>query len=182
MALKSTIFKVELQIADMDRHYYATHALTLARHPSETDERMMVRVLAFAFFASERLAFGKGLSEDDEPALVACNYDGSVDLWVEVGLPDEKRLRKAASRASRVVVVAYGGRVADLWWEKLASRVAGLKNLLVLSLAGEESLALSALAQRSMRLQCTLQDGSVLLTDEKEALGLHPKTTMGVWP
>ena len=115
MALKATIFKAQLQIADMDRHYYAEHALTLARHPSETDERMMVRLLAFALNADESLEFGKGLSNEDEPALWRKDLTGVIEHWIEVGLPDEKSLRKACGRATQVRLYTYG-RGAAKWW------------------------------------------------------------------
>src|SRR5512147_2812560 len=113
MALSATTCKAELAISDMDRHYYATHALTLAQQPSETDERMMIRLLAFALFAHERLEFGKGLSTTEEPALWLKEYSGEIRLWIEVGLPDERALRKACGRAENVVVLAYGGRAMD---------------------------------------------------------------------
>ena len=115
MALKATIFKAALQIADMDRGYYAEHPLTIARHPSETDERMMLRVLAFALHAGPGLAFGRGLSTDDEPDLWQRDLTGAIRLWIDVGLPDEKLVRRACGRADEVVVYAYG-RGADLWW------------------------------------------------------------------
>ncbi len=117
MALKATIFKVELQVADMDRSYYGDHALTIARHPSETDERMMLRVLAFALHAGPDLAFGKGLSTDDEPDLWQRDLTGAIALWIDVGQPDEKLLRRACGRAREVVVYAYG-RGVDLWWDR----------------------------------------------------------------
>ena len=116
MALKATIFKAGLQIADMGRNYYHDHALTLARHPSETSERMMVRLLAFALNASETLTFGKGLSTDDEPDLWQKDLTGAIDLWIDVGLPDEKSIRKACGRAAQVRIYSYGGRNAELWW------------------------------------------------------------------
>ena len=115
MALKATIFKAAVQIADTDRNYYQTHALTLARHPSETDERMMVRLLAFALHAHESLLFGKGLSADDEPDLCRKDLTGAIQLWIDVGQPDEKRLRKACGRASQVVVYSYGTTSARAW-------------------------------------------------------------------
>ena len=117
VALKSTIFKVALQVADMERGYYADHALTIARHPSETDERMMLRVLAFALHAGPDLAFGKGLSTDDEPDLWQRDLTGAIGLWIDVGQPDEKLLRRACGRARQVVVYAYG-RGVDLWWDR----------------------------------------------------------------
>jgi uncharacterized protein YaeQ len=98
MALKATVVKAELQVSDMDRHYYASHNLTLAQHPSETDERLMVRLLAFALNADERLEFGKGLSSDDEPDLWRRDYTGDIELWIDLGQPDESRIRKASGR------------------------------------------------------------------------------------
>ena len=88
MAIKSTIFKIDLQITDLDRNYYQTHALTIARHPSETDERMIVRVIAFALHAHASLEFGKGLSAEDEPDLWRRDLTGTIEQWIEVGLPD----------------------------------------------------------------------------------------------
>ena len=117
MALKSTIYKAELQIANMDRHYYADHSLTIARHPSETDERMMVRVAAFALFAQERLEFCKGLSDIDEPDLWQKDLTGAIETWIEVGQPDERRIAKASGRSNEVIVIAYGGRTSEIWWQ-----------------------------------------------------------------
>lgn len=174
MALKSTVFKAELQVSDLDRHYYATHALTLARHPSETDERMMVRLLAFALFADERLEFGRGLSTGDEPALWLKDLTGAIELWIEVGLPDERELRKACGRAKRVVVLSYGGRGADLWWTQNREKLERLRNLAVLSLPTEASQGTAALASRSMSLQCTIQDGQAWLTDGDRTVHINP--------
>lgn len=175
MALKSTIYKATLNISDMDRGYYAEHALTLAQHPSETEERLMVRLLAFALFADERLEFGKGLSTTDEPALWLKEYSGDVRLWIEVGLPDERVLRKAAGRAEEVVALAYGGRTVGLWWDKEGPPLARLANLRVLAIDGEQSAALAAMAERSMQLQCTIQDGQVWITDGPRTVLIEPR-------
>jgi uncharacterized protein YaeQ len=164
MALKSTIYKAEIQIADMDRHYYADHALTIARHPSETDERMMVRLATFAFFADERLELAKGLSDTDEPDLWQKDLTGAIQTWIEVGQPDERRLAKASGRAEQVIVVAYGGRTSQIWWEGLRGKVERLRNLEVWSLAEGVGEALAGLAERTMRLQFTVQDGAAWLT------------------
>jgi uncharacterized protein YaeQ len=161
MALNSTTYKAELQISDMDRHYYATHALTLARHPSETEERLMVRLLAFAMFADERLQFGKGISSDEEPDLWRKDLTGEILDWIELGQPDEQRVRRACGRARHVVVVNYGGRAADLWWEKNAVSLSRSKNLTVIDIAASSVSALAALAERTMRLQCMIQDHQV---------------------
>lgn len=170
MALKATIFKAELQIADMDRHYYQDHALTIARHPSETDERMMVRLLAFALHADESLVFGKGLSTDEEPDLWQKDLTGAIDLWLDVGLPDEKRLRKAAGRARQVVVYSYGGSGADRWWSQAGTALERVRNLTVMNLPKASSQALAKLAQLSMRLQFTIQEGQIWIRDEKDSV------------
>ncbi|OHC70542.1 MAG: hypothetical protein A3H93_13120 [Rhodocyclales bacterium RIFCSPLOWO2_02_FULL_63_24] len=175
MALKSTIFKVELQIADLDRNYYQTHALTVARHPSETDERMMVRVLAFAMHADPALVFGKGLSSDDEPDLWRKDMTGAIDLWIEVGLPEERRIRRACGRARQVVVLTYGGRVADMWWQQNQTALQRQDNLTVVNLSAEESRALSALAERGMQLQCTLQEAELWLIVAGESTRIAPE-------
>ncbi len=165
MALKATIFKCDLQIADMDRHYYADHALTIARHPSETDERMMMRVLAYALNAQEGLAFGGGLSTEDEPDLWLKDLTGAIRLWIEVGLPEEKLIRKARGRADQVVIYAYGGAKAALWWKGVAAGLARAERVRVVEVAPETSRELAALATRSMRLQCMIQDGEVSVTN-----------------
>lgn len=169
MALKATIFKADVQIADMDRHYYQSHALTIARHPSETDERMMMRVLAFVIHAHEHLVFGKGLSADDEPDLWQKDLTGAIELWIEVGQPDEKRILKACGRSARVVVYSYGN-VSNIWWNQIGSRIERAKNVKVVSLAPATSAALSALAQRNMQLQCTIQDGQIWITGNDETV------------
>ena len=178
MALKSTIFKAELQIADLDRNYYATHVLKVARHPSETDERMMVRVLAFMLNADEALIFGKGLSSEDEPDLWRKDLTGSIELWIEVGLPDEKRLRRACGRSNRVLVLTYGGRIADMWWQQNQAALRKLDKLTVIDIVPAETQALAALAQRSMTLQCTLQENEIWLIADGESLHIAPQTRM----
>jgi uncharacterized protein YaeQ len=174
MAIKATIFKADLQIADMDRNYYADHALTLARHPSETDERMMVRLLAFVLHAHEQLSFGKGLCVGDEPDLWRRALSGVIELWIDVGLPDEKWTRKACGRAEQVVVVSYGRNQADNWWEQNRAKLAKLANVTVIKLDPEATQGLAALAQRTMRLQCTLQDGHVWITDGQNTVNIQP--------
>ena len=175
MALKATIFKADLQIADMDRGHYADYSLTLARHPSETDERMMVRLAAFALSADESLAFGAGLSSEVEPALWRRDLTGRIQMWIEVGLPDEKSVRKACGRADAVRVIAYGGHAAQLWWNKCAAALTGCKNLEVLDLPQAATRSLAGLAQRTMRLQCSIQEGALLITDGKASVELEPR-------
>ncbi len=175
MALTATVFKTELQIADMDRGYYADHALTLARHPSETDERMMVRLLAFALHASEGLAFTRGLCADDEPDLWEKSLTGEIDTWIDVGLPDERRIRRACGRAGRVYIYAYGGNPARLWWERTARDVARFDNLQVVDLPLGATRALDTLVERTMRLQCTVQEEQVWLGNSEATVLVEPE-------
>ena len=178
MAIKATVFKAALQIADMDRHYYADHALTLARHPSEPVERMMVRLLAFALYADEFLTFAKGLSSDEEPDLWHKDLTGAIERWIEVGLPDERAIRKACGRATHVVVVSYG-RAAPIWWNENRDKLQRLSNLAVLNLPTETTQALAALASRTMQLQCTLQEDHIMMTSEAGMIEIEPTVWQG---
>jgi uncharacterized protein YaeQ len=164
MALKATIFKAELQVSDLDRGHFATHALTIARHPSETDERMMVRILAFALNADEHLEFGRGLSSEGEPDLVKKDLTGAIELWIDVGLPDEREVRKAAGRSNAVQVFIYGGRGADLWWGQNQAALEKLDNLSVYAIPTEVSDVIKKLVERNMRLDCTIQEGGMWLS------------------
>lgn len=182
MALKSTIFKAQLQIADMDRSVYADHALTLARHPSENDERMMMRVLAFALCVPAddlrgRLEFTAGLSDTEVPDLWQKDLTGELLQWVEVGQPDDRRLAKACSRAARVTLFAFGSST-PIWWQALAPKVSRLDRLTVWQVPAEASKALAGLAQRSMQLQVTVQDGQIWLSDGRDTVDFEPRRLM----
>ncbi len=170
MALRATIFKAELRIADMARGYYNDHAVTVARHPSETDERMMVRLLAFALNADDQLAFGAGLSTEDEPDLARRDLTGRIQTWIDVGLPDDKRLRKACGRAEEVIVYSYGGRAADLWWRQSEDALAALDKLTVIELPQTATQALAKLAERSMSLQVTIQDDHLWVANDSQSV------------
>jgi uncharacterized protein YaeQ len=180
MAAKATILKAELQVTDLDRHYYASHALTLAQHPSETDTRLMVRLLAFSLHADERLEFGRGLGDEDEPALWRRDYTGAIEQWIEVGQPDESRLRKACGRAREVVVVGYGGQAAEAWWARNAAALGRLKNLTVLEIAAADLAAIAALFDRGMRLTAMIQDGELQLMDTETTVALRPTLRMAL--
>jgi len=181
MALKATIFKAELQVSDMDRNYFQSHSLTVARHPSETDERMMVRLLAFALNAhvslktNESLQFTKGLSSDDEPDLWLKNLHGDIEQWVEVGLPDERRIRKSCNRANQVTIYAYGERSATVWWKKIENNLARFDNLSIYYLSAEDTAAITGMAGRNMSLQATVQDGDVWFGNESNTLMISPE-------
>ena len=172
MALKSTIYKANLQIADMDRHYYAEHHLTIAKHPSETEERLMVRLVAFALFADEALTFGKGLSEDHEPDLWQKDLTDAIDVWIDVGLPDEREIRKACGRAKHVVIVLYGGKTADMWWSQNNKALLKLSNLTVINLPETEEL--TAACTRNMNISCTIQDEQLLISHDTGSFEIFP--------
>ena len=176
MALKATIFKATLAVADVGRGYYGSHALTLARHPSETDERMMARLLAFALHADPALAFGRGLSSDDEPAVALTDATGAIDTWIDVGLPDERALRRAAGRARAVVVYAYGGRAADLWWARAGAALARLPRLTVRAIAPSSLATLAALVERTMDVTCTIDDGHVFVSTPQATVAVELAT------
>jgi uncharacterized protein YaeQ len=182
MALKSTIYKANVQIADIDHGYYADHALTLARHPSETDERMMVRLAALALNAHQlqdvcngdgTLAFGAGLSDPEDPDVSLTDFTGAKRLWIEVGLPEEKPISKACNKADAVVLYCYA-HPSEVWWKGIESKLTRLDKLQVWRIPSEASQSLVALAQRSMQLQATLQEGVLTLSDAKHHVDIEP--------
>jgi uncharacterized protein YaeQ len=175
MALKSTIHRLELDVADVDRGVYDSFTLTLACHPSETAERLMVRVLAFALHADHALEFGRGISTDDDADLWLKDATGAIRLWIDVGLPEERRLRRAAGRAGRIVAVAYGGRAVDVWWERNREALGRLPQLEIVTLPVEATRALAGFVGRTMRLQCTIQDRQIFLSDAQRSLAIEPE-------
>jgi len=174
MAIKSTIFKAELQITDMDRNYYHDHALTIARHPSENDARMMLRILAFALNAHERLTFTKGLSSDDEPDLWQKSLSNEIELWVDLGLPDEKRLRRACGRSDQVIIYTYNRTGAEAWLQKIQSKLHRFSNLSIFNIDDTTIAAMAEFSQRNMQLQFTIADGTTLLSDGEQSLEITP--------
>lgn len=166
MAAGSIIYKAQLNISDMDRNYYETHELTLAKHSSETDKRLMLRLAAFALNASDRLVVTPGIDAEDEPALWEKDYGGDIKLWIELGQPDEKRIRKACGRSERVIVYTYNLGSATAWWAQNGGACGRFKNLSVMHLHAED---IDSLCERSMRLQCNISDGELSMhTDSKD--------------
>jgi len=166
------VFKAELQVSDFDRNYYETHWLTLAQHPSETEERLMVRLLAFALHADSALEQGRGLSSE-EPDLWRKDLTGQIELWIEIGQPDEQSVRRACGRAKQVVVYTYSGNSAQVWWSKTGDSLQRCRNLSVVDIASGSSKALAALAQRGMQLQCFIQDGGVQMMSGTETVAIE---------
>jgi uncharacterized protein YaeQ len=174
MAQNATIHKVELSVCDMDRHYYETHKLTIAKHPSETDERLMVRLLAFALNAHENLEMTKGLSTDDEPDIWQKSLSGELDVWVALGLPSEKVMRQSCGKAGKVIVYPYGGRTAEIWWDKIKSTATRFENLQVVNFSASDTDALAKLVNRGMKLQVNIQDGEVMISLGDSVLYVTP--------
>lgn len=163
MAISSTINKVSLNIANMDSHYYQLHELTVAQHPSENDFRFMVRLIAFMANAHERLSFTKGLSTDDEPELWQKSLTGEIELWVELGQPDEKRIRKACGRAKQVIIYTYHEGKATVWWQQQQANLKRFSNLKVFHIGAD---GVESMIKRTMSLQCNIQDGEMYLSDD----------------
>ena len=182
MALKSTIFKANVAVADIDHGYYADHARTLARHPSETDERMMIRLVALALNAHQlqdtcggdgTLAFGAGLSDPDEPDVWLRDFTGRARLWIEVGQPEDKPVIKACGKADQVIVYAFA-HSADIWWRGMETKLSRPQNLQVWRIPTAASQQLATLAQRSMQLQATVQEGALMLGDGSNTVDIEP--------
>ena len=178
MATKATVYKAELEISDIDRGYYATHNLTLAQHPSENDRRLMARLIVFALFAEEGLEFGRGLSNEEEPALWQKDLTGGVVKWFELGQPDESAVRRACGKAQQVILVTYSGNSAEVWWSKIQSALTRLKNLIVLDLDMDEVDSTTRLLQRTMRLQVTVQEGVCQLMHGDDIVHVRPLIRM----
>lgn len=176
MAQKSTIYKVELSVCDMDRHYYETHKLTVAKHPSETDERLMVRVLSFALNAHEHLEMTKGLSTDDEPDIWQKSLSGELELWVALGLPSEKIVRQSCGKADKVIVYSYGGNTAEMWWDKIKNSTTRFDNLQVMNFSETDTRDLGELANRSMKLQVNIQEAEVMVSVDDSIVYVTPVT------
>jgi uncharacterized protein YaeQ len=174
MALGATIYKVELHVADTDRHYYGSHALTIARHPSETIERMVVRLIAFSIHAHEELAFTKGISGTDEPDIWLKDLTGSIDLWVEVGQPTETRILKACGRAEKVAVYCYNGHASKLWWDSASKKLERVRNLKVVSLPVDAIREVATLVQRSMVLHVNIQEHELSISTERSQVNVTP--------
>lgn len=174
MALKATIFRVNVSISDMDRHHYQTYRLTMAQHPSETKERLMVRLIGWILQASEYLEFTRGLSSTDEPDIWERDATGAVQHWIELGHPDEKRLKKAISLSSKVDIYTYQGRVSAQWWEANQAEIQAMKDIQVFDINTDDIALITELYQRTMDLQATIQDGTLWLSDDSRTVELTP--------
>jgi uncharacterized protein YaeQ len=175
MALKSTVYKATVNLADMDRGVYLDESLTLAQHPSETDERMMLRILVWALNAVEELEFTKGLCADDEPEIWKKNYSDEIETWIELGCPDEKWLRKAASRSKEVILYTYGDNAASIWWQQTKAKLVRFEHLSVWFIPEHVIGQLAKMIARTMQIQVTIQDGTAWLTCGDQSVEVRPE-------
>lgn len=173
MAIKSTVFKVDLQITDLDRDYYQGHHLTVARHPSETNERMLMRIIAFALHASDDLVFTKGISSDDEPDIWEKNLTGEIVLWIDLGQPDEKRIRQACGKSKSVIIYTYNQRSSTIWWPQIKNKLERFKNLTVVNLSVSDEDGLDTMVDRTIELQCTVQDSHIWLSSSNSTVQIE---------
>ena len=178
MALGATIYRAVIDVSDLDRGYYGTRTLTIARHPSETESRMMVRILAYALYAGERVEFGRGLSTEGEAALWEINDAGDIGRWIEIGVPDTKTLRRAAGRSEDVVVLAYAQARYEPWWQSHKGDFSKIDKLTVRAVSDESVEKITEMAARNMKLAATIQDGMVWLADDSRNLEIEIKTLM----
>lgn len=176
MALGATVYKAQLSISDLDRGWYGQPVLTLARHPSETEERLMLRLLAWCMRAGEHLEFGRGLSSEGEPALWETDDTGAVIEWVELGAPDVRTVRKAAGRSEHVLVVAYDEARTRPWWESVKGELSRIDKLSVVFIPDDEAQALAAMCTRSMKLAVTIQDGVFWVSSDTENVQINPES------
>ncbi len=177
MATKATIYKALLNIANMDSHYYAEHNLTLAKHPSETDLRLMVRLIAFILNADESLEFTKGISQDDEPDLWKKSLGGDIELWIDLGQPDEKRIKKACGRSEKVIIYTYREGMATAWWKQIETSLTRFSNLQVIHLEMDGNI--EELAKRAMSLQANIFDGELTLIEGEQSIVIREQSWMG---
>lgn len=175
MAIKATVIKLDLTISNMDKAYYQQHTLTMAQHPSETEQRLILRAVAFALFAREGLNFTKGLSEDSEPDLWQRDLIDDIELWIDLGQPDEKRIRKACHRSKQAVVISYGDNAGRLWWKGIENKARNFNNLSVYHISTEKYKNLGQFMQRHLELNASIQDGELWLSDTKQGLHIVPE-------
>lgn len=175
MALKATIYKANIELADMDRNYYDSLQLTLAQHPSETDQRLMVRLISYILNAHADLQFGKGVSDEDEAAIWQINYSDEIALWIELGQLDEKRLKKACNKSAEVKLYCYGSSV-ETWWAQSQNALNKLPKLSIEQFSMSTTDSLVKLLSRTMEFQCSIQDGQLWLSYGDESLLIETNT------
>ena len=165
MAIKPTIYKFRISLSDLNRHYYDTLNLTVALHPSETIERMMVRVLAYCINAQEQLTFTKGLSEVDEPDLWVRSYDDKTKLWIDIGEPSAERIKKSCRLAEKVKIYCFNSK-ADVWWQQSQGKIRQLQASLI-KFDWQEIQHLASLVERTMDMSVSISGDSAYIAAQK---------------
>ena len=178
MAQPSTIYRAGIQLSDIDRGLYESLQITVARHPSETEERLLARILAYALYYEPELTFTKGVGAGDEPDLWSKGPDGRVRCWIEVGLPDAERLVKASRHSEQVVLCAFGSALT-VWEKQNLPKLAGISNLTVISLDQAFLKRLSERLQRTISWSLTVTEGSLYLAIDGETLESAVKHVTG---
>lgn len=171
MALKPTVYKFKISLSDLNRSHYDAISLTVAKHPSENDERMMARLLAYCLNAEEGLDFGAGLSEVDDPAISLTTLDDQIALWVDVGEPSAERIKKASHKARKVKVYSFNSK-SDVWWSQGEAQFNRL-NADFYRFNWEEILAFSAMLERTMDFSVTISGNSAYLATAKGECEVH---------
>ncbi len=175
MALNATMYRFGINLSDMDRGYYDQRSLHVALHPSETTERLVIRLLAWCLHAHPDLRFTKGLSTEDEPDLWQFSDTQEIALWLEVGLPESKRLRRAAGRAAQVGVYAYGGQALQQWLQQNHKEFLRLDNLFIRQFDPAAVYRLMGSLERTMELSCMIQDQTLMLSWDEHMLEIAVK-------
>ena len=164
MVANAIIHKALLNIANMDQHYYEEHNLTLAQHPSENNLRLMIRLIAFILNANDTLTFCKGISQDDEPDLWQKSLSGDIEMWIDLGQPDEKRIKKACGRSQKVIIYTFKESLSSVWFKQIENSLIRFKNLQIIHLNIDGDIEL--LHNRSMNIQCNTLDNELTLSND----------------
>jgi uncharacterized protein YaeQ len=163
MALGATIYTFDIELADSDRAVYQTLNLRVAQHPSETPNHLLTRVLAYCLEFAEGIAFSKGLSDPDDPAISVRDLTGALQVWVDIGLPEPERLHRASKAAPRVAV--YTHKDPAQWAEKLvAAKIHRADKLEVFAIDREWLARFVGRLERRMQFSLARSEGEIYLT------------------
>lgn len=173
MALKATIFKAKVSLSNLNIHHYDDLTLTIARHPSENNLRMMVRILAYLMSAQEELSFTKGISSDSEPDIWKINHDGSIDHWIELGNLDERRIRQSCAKAKKVTIYTYQGNQSLSWFKTLENGLSRFENLDIINFTFPNDQSIEDFAERGMNISCTIEDSEIWLSADEDRICIH---------
>ncbi|WP_299659555.1 YaeQ family protein [uncultured Psychromonas sp.] len=177
MALKPTIFKMNINVSNLDQDLYETIPLTIAQHPSETTERMVTRILAFVLNNQEFLSFTKGLSEADDPDIWAKNYSDEFLLWVDVGEPGFERIKKACRQAKSVKVYTFNTK-SNVWWKQSLKDFSKI-TAQVYQFDFEQIQSFASLVERTMDFSITLTDNVFYIAADKGSCEVNLTTLKG---